>query len=162
MNLEKALLRDGFGLGDQIGSFLGPFKEHAYCNTYNLHGGLHLFQRPDGEIEKCVNAGDGVIAEITDTILTNKRLPVYVAEGTSSAKLRKINSVAYLRHCYDKLRTNAATLFIYGHSADSNDAHIYRAIFSSEIEHIYFGVYRPNAADLKGFSSQLAMYVECH
>ena len=70
-----------------------------------------------------------MIATITDTIANKQRLPVYVAEGTSAQKMRKINSVAYLRHCYDTLRRIASSIFIYGHSADENDGHIYRAIF---------------------------------
>ena len=72
--------------------------------------------------------------------------------------MRKINSVAYLRHCYEKLRQSSATIFIYGHSADENDAHVYRAIFESERKHIYFGVYKPDAEKLETFDGLLAKY----
>ncbi|MER9663814.1 DUF4917 family protein [Mesorhizobium sp. M0159] len=158
VNLEKRLLRDGFGLGKTAGSFHGPFSEDAYCHLYNLHGGLHLFESGAGEIMKAVDTGSGVIATITDEIAKRGRFPVYVAEGTSTQKMRRINSVAYLRHCLDILRGNSAVTFIYGHSADENDAHIYRAIFGSETKHIYFGVYKPDGDKLRALDGLLAKY----
>lgn len=158
VNLEKRLLSDGFGLGTQIGSFHGPFVKEAYCHLYNLHGGLHLFDDGTGEIIKAIDTGSGVIATITDAIAKRGRLPVYVAEGTSAQKMKKINSVPYLRHSYDMLRQNAATMFVYGHSADENDAHIYRAVFGSETKHIYFGIYKPEEETVKRLDGQLAKY----
>lgn len=156
--LEESKLGDGFGLGVQVGRFRGPFREDAYCSVYNLHGGLHLFADGDGDIIKAVHTGDGVIATITDTIERKKRLPVYVAEGTSRQKMQKIESVGYLRHCHMKLKENAAPLFIYGHSADDNDAHIYRAIFESGAKHVYFAVHEPDDEKLKILDGQLAKY----
>jgi hypothetical protein len=44
----------------------------------------------------------GVIDAIAETITRYKRLPVYVAEGTSIGKLAHIYSLPYLRHCYEK------------------------------------------------------------
>ena len=158
VNLEKHLLADGFGLGRPRGFFHGPFDESAYCHLYNLHGGLHLFETASGEIEKAVDTGSGVIATITDTIECKRRLPLYVAEGTSEQKMRKINSVAYLRYCYDALRSNSMATFVYGHSADENDTHIYRAIFHSQATHLYFGVYKPNAEKVKVLDGRLATY----
>lgn len=160
VNLEKCLLKDGFGKGNQVagGQFQSPFKEEAWCDIYNLHGGLHLFQNDTGEVMKALDTGEGVIATITQTIAGRKRLPIYVAEGSSSAKMRKINSIAYLRHCYEQLLSNPATIFVFGHSADDNDAHIYRAIFSSPAKHIFFGVYRPDEEKLKLLDGQLAKH----
>jgi hypothetical protein len=160
VNLEKRLLSDGFGLGEKDGRFIGPYSENAYCHLFNLHGGLHLFDNSRGEIIKAVDTGGGagVIATITNTIVSKRRLPVYVAEGTSAQKMTKINSVAYLRHCYDMLRQCASSIFIYGHSADENDAHIYRAIFASKAKHIYFGVYDADEAKLRLLDGLLAKY----
>ena len=105
---------------------------------------------------KAIDIGSGVVATIANAIVAHGRFPIYVAEGTSAQKMRKINSVAYLRHCYDALRRNAAALFVYGHSADDNDRHIYQAIFSSEAQHVYFGVYRPDHVKLWMLDGQLA------
>lgn len=49
-------------------------------------------------------------------------------------------------------------MFIYGHSADENDAHIYRAIFESESKHIYFGVYQPDREKLRAIDGLLAKH----
>lgn len=160
VNLEKGLLTDGFGLGDytEDGRFKGPFVEGAYCRTFNLHGGLHLFQNEIGEVYKALNDGDGVIANITHEIANKGRLPLYVAEGTSKSKLRKINSVEYLRHCYRTLRETTAAVFVFGHSADPNDAHIYHAIFGSKAKHVYFGVFRPSEEKVTALDAELAKY----
>lgn len=158
VNLEERLLYDGFGLGAQVGSFIGPFTDRAYCNLYNLHGGLHLFDDGSGGTIKAIDSGRGVVATIADTILTRYGFPIYVAEGTSVQKMRKINSVAYLRHCYDMLLRNDAIMFVYGHSADENDAHVYHAIFSSAARHVYFGVYMPNQEKIWALDGRLAKF----
>ena len=41
-------IQDGFGLGEAIGSFR-KFDPGGYCNTYYLHGALHLFA--DAELD---------------------------------------------------------------------------------------------------------------
>jgi hypothetical protein len=160
LNLEKVKLRDGFGLGEESGggAFRGPFSEQAYCEIFNLHGGLHLFRDSAGDVYKAQNTGNGVIATITKTISQARRLPLYVAEGTSMAKVGKINSVPYLRYCYDRLRGNAVTIFVFGHSAAENDEHIYRAVFGSETKHVYFGVYQPTHDKVRDLDAQLAKY----
>jgi hypothetical protein len=107
---------------------------------------------------KALNAGEGVIATISNTILEKRRLPLYVAEETSLGKMRKINSVEYLRHCYRKLKENTASMFIFGHSAAENDAHIYHAIFGSDTQHVYFGVYHPNVEKLRNLDGQMSKY----
>jgi hypothetical protein len=153
-------MNDGFGKGERTadGHFKSPFKEEAWCDIYNLHGGLHLFQNGAGEIMKALDTGEGVIATITKTIANKKLLPLYVAEGSSKAKMRKINSVAYLRYSYGKLRENTASVFVFGHSADDNDAHIYQAVFGSDAKHVYFGVYKPNDENLKVMDGHMAKY----
>lgn len=123
--------------------------EDAHCSIFNLHGGLHLFQDAAGDVMKAVDSGAGVIATITNMIAHYRRFPIYVAEGSSVQKMRRINSVGYLRHCYDQLRRNTAAMFVYGHSADDNDAHIYQAIFQAGTKHLYFGVYRPDHDKLR-------------
>lgn len=160
VNLEKSLLRDGFGKGDysEDGRFLGPFIEGAYCDIYNLHGGLHLFQNEVGDVFKALNDGDGVIKNITYEIADNGRLPLYVAEGTSTSKMRKINSVEYLRYCYRELQVTKAAVFVFGHRAAPNDAHIYHAIFGSKAKHVYFGVFQPDAEKVTALDAELAKY----
>lgn len=160
VNLEKRLLKDGFGLGEDVdeGRFRGPFLEESYCHVFNLHGGLHLFQNEVGDVYKALNFGDGVISNISEEIADRGRLPLYVAEGTTASKLKKIKSVEYLRHCLQTLQDNTATVFVYGHSADPNDAHIYHAIFNSKAPHVYFGIFKPDEESIKRLDAELAKY----
>lgn len=159
-NLETGKLRDGFGLGEiyMNGKFIGPFKEEAYCEIYNLHGGLHLFTDNENNTLKALDTGDGVISTITDTVITKGRLPIYVAEGTTTQKMHKINSIPYLNHSYEQLKENKASVFVYGHSADENDSHIYRAIFKANIPTLYFGIYQATQEKIDEISAQLSKY----
>lgn len=50
------------------------------------------------------------------------------------------------------------SIFIFGHSADPNNANIYSAIFRSEVEHLFFCVYQPIEEKLKEISVELARY----
>jgi hypothetical protein len=70
-----------------------------------------------------------MIDAIAQTITDGKRFPLYVAEGTSPAKTERIMANKYLGHCYEKL----GAFFVFGHSADPNDAHIYGAIYLREV-----------------------------
>ncbi|WP_346659681.1 DUF4917 family protein [Bradyrhizobium sp. 142] len=154
-----ANLTDGFGLGEERAGFQVPFKVDAYCNTFNLHGGLHLF-RTGGDIEKRLAGPAGVIDAIAQTITENKRFPLYVAEGTSLAKMSRIRSNKYLRHCYEQLCKSAGQFLVFGHSAAPNDAHIYSALFRSQIEHLYFCIYQPTDEKLRTTTGELARYKE--
>jgi hypothetical protein len=156
---DEARFPDGFGLvlGDERNGFRGPFKTNAYCSIYNLHGGLHLF-RNGPDVEKRLAGTTGVIDAIAKTITVGKRFPIYVAEGTSPAKMARIKANDYLAHCYEKLRSSAGSFFVFGHSADPNDAHIYQAIFQSKITHLYFRIYKPTDDKIKTTAGELARY----
>jgi hypothetical protein len=146
---------DGFLTASETDGFRGPFKEDRRCNIYNLHGGLHLFLRNDSEIEKRLAGPDGGIDAIAQTIEQN-RFPIYVAEGSTQAKQKQIASVPYLKLCLQRLKESSGCFFIYGHSADETDAHIYNAIFSSKITHLYYCIF--DQSKLAEADGKLAYY----
>lgn len=164
-NLDTKRFRDGFGYGKRCGNFIEPFNWlKAGCNIYNIHGGLHLFKSKDNSIKKALKfEQNSVITTITDSIKKGD-LPLYIAEGTSQQKYIKIRSNNYLSHCYSQLQNDINPLFIYGHSADESDAHIYQAIFyrnwgvSHPAVHLYFGVYEATAEKLRKFTGLLDNY----
>ncbi|WP_121632114.1 DUF4917 family protein [Tropicibacter alexandrii] len=161
VNLHSKRLNDGFGLGQEIenGRFRGPFNQRSYCDIFNLHGGLHLFQNRQDEVFKAQHTDEGMIATISRKIVGEKRLPLYVAEGSSVAKARKIFASPYLRHCFGKLREQTGHIFVFGHRADNNDAHIYHAIFGNEnIECVWFGIYRPDPANIREADAKLSRF----
>jgi Domain of unknown function (DUF4917) len=59
-------------------------------------------------------------------------------------KMRRIDSVPYLRTAYEKLQKLSGTILIFGHSAAPNDLHIYNAIFASQVENVLFCVHNVN------------------
>ena len=132
---------DGFGLGEENDGLKGPFNTDGYCDVYNIHGGLHLFQKPDGDIYKAIASGSNLLSSITNIINQQSQRLLYIAEGTSKQKLKKIRSVLYLNHCLEELRGLHCTLFVFGHSGGINDEHIYDAIFQSGIQTLYYCIY---------------------
>ena len=146
--------QDGFLKSENIGRFRGPFDMSAECSIYNIHGGLHLFLSPDRDVYKAIaNSGDNLLDSITKTIRDENCLPLYVAEGTSQQKLGKIRSVPYLNYCLEELQGLSGALFVFGHSGNRTDGHIYDAIFKSKIEAIYYCFY--DATQLSGIISLL-------
>jgi hypothetical protein len=103
---------------------------------------------------------DDPVRALFDRLTTAKRFPLYVAEGTSAAKLQRIKANNYLSYCYEKLGASAGSFFVFGHSADPNDAHIYSALFRSKITHLYFCIYQPTDEKVKSVSGELARYRE--
>lgn len=132
---------DGFGLGQTGGSFL-EFSPQGICSMYNLHGGLHLFLAGDKNTLKRRSTTTTIVADI-ETTIRGGRLPIFVAEGSSLQKRNKIDSVPYLRHCFETLREKNEPIFIVGHSADPNDAHVYEAVFEGNSAEVYFCVFDP-------------------
>jgi len=149
---------DGFGLGDTVGGFR-TFSEEGNCNTFYLHGALHLFLGNQRETLKRVVTTGAIIDDIADTIRARSQLPMFVSEGTAIEKMERINSVPYLRYAYDKLKNLSGSLFIYGHSMAENDYHLYNAIFQSDIKRLFVCVYRPTD-NLQGVKERLAQFRE--
>jgi hypothetical protein len=134
---------DGFGLGQTVNGFR-TFSEEANCDTYYLHGALHLFLGPRRETRKRVVTTATIIDDIAATIRNSGHLPLFVAEGSTVEKVDRINSVPYLRLCYEKLSGLSDNLFVFGHSVGENDNHIYDAVFdSSSIDRLFFFVHEP-------------------
>ena len=101
--------QDGFGLGDEVNGFR-TFRTGALCNTYYLHGALHLFLDQELEALKRVVTGSTIVDDIANTIRARSQLPLIVAEGTAVQKIARIRSVPYLHHCYDELIGLGGTL----------------------------------------------------
>ena len=135
--------RDGFAFGDQTPDGFRTFSLEADCSVFFMHGALHLFLDNLNDTRKRVVTNHTIVDDITDTIRRSRKLPLFVAEGTAAQKMRKINSVPYLRNAYLNLKGCNGSLFIFGHSAGEQDRHVYDAIASSQIATIYFCVHRP-------------------
>lgn len=159
VSISTGECEDGFGLGKNESGFRGPFKTKARCNIFNVHGGLHLFLNSNRDVEKKIYTnGINLLDEISEVIRSQKRLPLYVAEGTSEQKLNKIRSVPYLNYCYQQLEKSSGIIFIFGHSILGKDTHIYDAIFASNITDVYYCIY--NLEDISRTNEEFAKYKE--
>lgn len=73
------IFTDGFGLGETIGGFR-TFSEGGACNTFYLHGALHLFLGPKLDTLKRIVTTSTIISDISDTIRARQELPLFVAD----------------------------------------------------------------------------------
>lgn len=110
-------------------------------NVHFLHGGLHIY---DGalNIKKHTFSEDGI--SIIDKVRENLeagRFPTFVSEPTYEKKKFRIEHNPYLNFCYQKLTELSGTAFIYGHSMDENDKHIFDQIKKSSVRKIFISIY---------------------
>ena len=139
---------DGFGRDEytepEYVNWMGETASRGQRIHY-LHGALHLFDA-DGEVSKYtwVNTGISLVDQARDAINNNK-FPLFVAEGESKKKLTRIKHSAYLYHSYksfaEKTRSPNDVLFIYGHSLDDNDSHIFNKIVKGRNPKLYVSLY---------------------
>lgn len=150
---------DGFGSGDTVGGFR-TFSSNAACNTYYLHGALHLFLDHRRNALKRVQTGTTLIDDIAETIRANKQLPLIVAEGTSDQKISKIRSVPYLAFCHEQLKHIVGSLVIFGLGVSDNDTHIYDALCEADkLKYVIYCVHEPQK-NLQKSREWLARYAE--
>jgi hypothetical protein len=115
-----------------------------------FHGGLHLFD--DGkELRKfCWERSGGIplIAQIRDALSKNQ-FPLFISEGNSNDKLKKIrHSHVYLHSALKSFIKITGNLFIYGHSFSDNDDHILDIIPNGKITRLFVGVYGDPESEL--------------
>ena len=106
-----------------------------------LHGGLHIYDT-GSNIKKHAFTEDGeTIIEQVRQNLEQGKFPLFVSEPGHEGKLKKIEHNPYLNYCFQELRNLKGTLFIYGHSMDENDKHIFSQIKNSQISKVFVSIY---------------------
>ncbi|HHJ4355947.1 TPA: DUF4917 family protein [Raoultella ornithinolytica] len=109
--------------------------------VFFLHGAIHLYEQ-GSLIRKHANGDNGnTIIQNVQIKLYEDAFPLFVSEPTSDKKLERILHNPYLNYCYSALRKLKGTLFIYGHSMDENDSHIFSQIQNSQITRIFVSIY---------------------
>ena len=138
MHKSEYLGEDGFGRKGGNGHLI--WKNRDSQTVHYLHGALHFFHEGSDLCKHEWNDGhplrDKVLKEIS-----LKKLPLFVAEGTSKQKWNKIKKNEYLLHCYNsflqKMNQPNDTLFIFGHSLKDKDKHILDCITEGKIPRVY-------------------------
>jgi hypothetical protein len=110
-------------------------------NIFYLHGALHLF---DGghEMKKFTWSNTGIaLMDQIRAALEQRMFPLFVAEGESKSKLRKIKHNDYLSRGYRSFAKIGGPLFVYGHSMGPADAHIARLIEKNKCSDLFVGLH---------------------
>ncbi|MRG70578.1 DUF4917 family protein [Alphaproteobacteria bacterium HT1-32] len=122
----------------------GETSAHS-ANVHFLHGALHLFDA-GAELQKYtwVRKGEPLVDQAREAIAADK-FPLFVAEGTSAKKKKKIRHNAYLYQCFKVMTSNADQknhcFFIFGHSLARNDDHILRRLGRGRFKKLYVGLF---------------------
>lgn len=116
---------------------------------YFIHGALHLFMGPGGLRKHCWERSRRSLIELVRDGLTQRRYPLFVAEGSHEKKMEQIQSNGYLSYCYGKLGRVGGRLITFGFSFGESDKHISRQISENEdITDLYVGIFKgPNGYD---------------
>ncbi|HBX5730771.1 TPA: DUF4917 family protein [Klebsiella pneumoniae] len=114
--------------------------------VYYLHGALHLEVNEAGRVQKreIARTLEDEIDKLKSSFsATSGKYPLFITEGKSDQKMRKIRSNDYLSFCYEQLKKIRGNLIIYGHSlSEEYDKHIVDAINqNSELKKIAIGIY---------------------
>lgn len=113
---------------------------------YYLHGALHLEVTEYGRVQKrrIADTLDDEVEKLKETFIARDgRYPLFITEGKSEQKIRKIGSNDYLSFCYAQLNKIRGKLVIYGHSlSEEYDNHIVQAILNNQnISDIAISIY---------------------
>ena len=110
-------------------------------DVFFLHGGLHIYDTSTN-IEKHVYAEEGetIIDQVRRNLALN-RFPLFVSEPSFERKEAKIKHNPYLDYCFQALRACSGVLFVYGHSVDEKDKHIFQQIKRSGISRVFVSLH---------------------
>lgn len=140
--------KNGDGFKDYFWSKPNPIFDITNTNIYGkptrvlyLHGALHLYRNPESErTYKLISSGYQNLLDILE-------VPLFITEGSSSDKLRAINSSDYLFFAYNLFLNHSGSLVIFGHSLGETDGHLVKAIRSSNADKIAISVRSNHSPD---------------
>lgn len=119
----------------------GPWEGPETQNVHFLHGGLHIYDTQAGvKKHACTDQGESIIEQVKWN-MENKRFPTFVSEPSHERKKVRIQHNPYLSYCFERLGRLEGVLFIYGHSFDENDRHIFDQIRESHVIRVFVSVY---------------------
>ena len=123
----------------------GNWTPNEYPQLVYLHGALHLFRQPAGQVMLRYKLNSNLLHQIKDELYRG-RFPAIIAEGTSEGKLARIEASKYLkrmrRHFKNDLEAaKDAVLFIHGHSLTERDKHILDLIGDGKVGVVCIGAY---------------------
>lgn len=92
-----------------------------------LHGGLHLYRRPNGQTLKRQATGNRNLLDLFATPFKGA-VPLFISEGSAQEKLASIYRSDYLSFVFSCLANDYEPMVIFGHALGDSDQHIVDAI----------------------------------
>ena len=151
----ELVARDGFGDDD-------PEAKEEYVvwqgeaggarsSVFFLHGALHLFDDGAALRKFTWRRTDKRLKDQAWSAIQANSLPLFVAEGTSKAKMNKITHNAYLFQAYRTLKSSVtktrAAFFVHGHSLADSDDHILKLLGRGKFPDLYVGLHGDPSSD---------------
>lgn len=117
-------------------------REHRQ-NLYYLHGAIHIFKGSNSLIEKYtwINTNKTIGDQVRDSI-ENDKIPIFISEGSTTHKLKRIKDNGYLARSFSSLHGITRNLFFFGHSLRDEDDHVLDIINENKgIKNIFISLY---------------------
>jgi hypothetical protein len=112
---------------------------------YYLHGAIHLWQDDGGNNGKWTSASDGNLLLLAQSYRPgSSKVPLFVSEGSSKAKLQTIGRSPYLSFCLESLRDDQENTVVFGHSLREEDKHIVAALNKGAPREVAVSIYPCN------------------
>lgn len=109
---------------------------------YFLHGTLHLYAQCGEVIKMCRGGGNPQLLIQVEEALAEDRFPLVVSEGDPGQKKVRIRENFYLRACRRNFQQIEGSLFVFGSSLGTGDAHIREWIVQNQkLERLFVGVH---------------------
>lgn len=109
---------------------------------YHLHGAIHLWQDDRGNNGKWTSANNGNLLSLAGNYPSGSgKLPLFVSEGSSKAKLQTIGRSPYLNFCLDSLREDQENTVVFGHRLGEEDKHIVAALNKGAPREVAVSIY---------------------
>lgn len=107
-----------------------------------LHGGLHLWQDDEtGENGKWTHSSGRLLDIKSKYGPTSDRRPLFVSEGTWTAKNRTIRQSSYLSFCLDELLIDESPTVVFGQALADQDRHVLTALDEGARRRIAISMY---------------------
>lgn len=143
-NEKKLKVDDGFRTYEENESMVTwEIGREIQQNLYYIHGAMHLFRDKWSVIEKFNWRNTGVkISDQVRLAVSENKLPIFISEGTTEHKLKRITENGYLTRAMASLKSIGGNLFIFGHSLRDEDDHILNLIIKdSKVKNIFISVF---------------------
>lgn len=141
---KKLKVDDGFRTNDENESMVTwEIGREINQNLYYIHGAMHLFRDKWSVIEKFnwKNTGVSISDQVRMAVAENK-LPIFISEGTTEHKLKRIIENGYLSRAMASLKNIRGNLFIFGHSIRDEDDHVFDLIIKDgKIKNIFISIF---------------------